>query len=53
LITLTEAGRQTILDMRRLEGRHMRLSVSDAELQDAAETLSKVRSSLEEGFGRS
>ena len=49
LITLTEAGRATIADMRRLEGRQMRLSVSDQKLQEAAETLSKVRISLEKG----
>jgi len=53
LIRLTQAGAKTILDMRRLEGREMVVAVSDRRILDAARTLARVRSGLEQGRRRS
>jgi DNA-binding MarR family transcriptional regulator len=52
LITLSKTGAKTILDMRKLEGREMNISLSDKQILDATDTLSKLRMTLEEGHSR-
>jgi len=49
LITLTRIGSQTILEMRRREGRQMQLAMSETEILQAAQTLAELRRGLEEG----
>ena len=50
LITLSKTGAKMILDMRRLEGREMNVSLSDNRILDAANTLSQLRVALEENI---
>ena len=52
LIHLNDKGAATILDMRRREGRAMRLDISDATLRQAAQTLTRVRDALENNPSR-
>jgi DNA-binding MarR family transcriptional regulator len=47
LVTLTPAGRRTIRQMRRREGRFIRTAVSDRRLAGAVSVLREVRDSLE------
>ena len=47
LITLTQTGATTILDMRKREAREMPVDLSDIRLLGAAETLDQVRAALE------
>ena len=48
LITITRKGAQTILQMRQLEGREMKLSLDDRKIKDATETITRLRTALEE-----
>jgi DNA-binding MarR family transcriptional regulator len=48
LISLTDAGARTILDMRRRESREMKVPLSGKKLLDAANTLAQLRLALEE-----
>jgi DNA-binding MarR family transcriptional regulator len=48
LITITRKGAQTILQMRRLEGHEMKLSLDDRKIKDATETITRLRTTLEE-----
>jgi DNA-binding MarR family transcriptional regulator len=51
LISLTEKGANTILEMRRRESREMNLTVvSDNKVVEAADTLAELRMSLEAGM---
>jgi DNA-binding MarR family transcriptional regulator len=47
LITLTNKGATTILDMRRLEGREMKFDLADKKIEDATRILAQLRESLE------
>ena len=47
LITLTNKATDTILDMRRLEGREMKYDLADRKIEDATKTLTLLRESLE------
>jgi DNA-binding MarR family transcriptional regulator len=49
LITLSKAGEKTILEMRRLEGRHLRVGLGDERILEAARTLAEFRDALEGG----
>ncbi len=49
LIKLTKKGAKTILEMRRKEGRLMKVDVSTATLQAATDTLRQVRQNIESG----
>jgi DNA-binding MarR family transcriptional regulator len=47
LIRLTKTGAQTILEMRRREGREMQVAVCETRILQAAQTLAELRSALE------
>jgi DNA-binding MarR family transcriptional regulator len=47
LIRLTKTGAQTILEMRRREGREMQVAVSETRILQASQTLAELRSALE------
>ena len=49
LITLTDTGAKTILEMRRLEGREMHIPISDQKIRAATTTLAQVREAIEAG----
>ena len=49
LIALTAAGAKTILEMRRLEGREMRIPIDDKQILAAVTTLAQVREAIEAG----
>lgn len=51
LVTLTPAGRRTIEQMRRREGRFISTDVSERNLLKTATVLREVRESLENGSG--
>ena len=52
LIALSKTGGKTIREMRRLEGRELRLNVSARKIAQATETLAELRVGLEENrFG--
>jgi DNA-binding MarR family transcriptional regulator len=49
LITLTQSGSKTILEMRKLEGRNIRVEIDEKRLLQATQTLAQVRLALELG----
>ena len=48
LITLSKNGARTILEMRRLEGRRMRVALNEKEIRAATVTLARLREAVED-----